>query len=128
SRASPGVGPGLVQRHQVGRQVTRAPELAAEQVRPSPVARRKLIQARRPDVRVGGGAELVAGRRGDHGRGDGGADAAALPADRVDLSVLNGTAQTGDGVAVFTGAVDLWELLDRAWRRRQQPPPDQKIA
>ena len=101
-----GVGPGLVQRDQVGGQVAGAAELAAEQVRPSPVAHRELVQARRPDPRVGGRPELVAGSGRDHGRGDGGADAAALPGCPVDAAVLDGAAEATDG----GGVVAPWPL------------------
>jgi hypothetical protein len=79
-------------RVQVGRHLTGAAELAAEQVPAGAVARRQPVVAGRPDGRVGDGAELVLGRGGDHGGGDGGADAAALAGVGIDAAVVDGAA------------------------------------
>src|SRR5207342_2272985 len=94
------VGPLLVQRDQVLVQVAGAAELAAEQVPTGTVARRELVVAGRPDVRVGLGAEAVLGRRFDHGGVDGGRDAAALAGAGVDVAVVDLAAQLADGDAV----------------------------
>jgi hypothetical protein len=123
-----GVGPGLVQRDQVGGQVTGAAELAAEQVPAGPVAGGEPVQAGRPDFRVGRRPELVAGGGGDHGGGDGGADAAALPGGRVDLAVLDGAAQAIDG-----GAVVGWAVGSRGWpgrlgREGEDAPLNEQVA
>jgi hypothetical protein len=93
-----------------------------------PVAGGELVQAGRPDVRVGGRPELVAGGGGDHVGGDGGADAAALPGSRVDVAVLDGAAQATDGGAVVGGAVGLRGWPGRLGREGEDAPLEEQVA
>jgi len=97
-------------------------------MRPSPVAHRELVQARRPDTRVGGRPELVAGSGRDHGRGDGGADAAALPGCPVDVAVLDGAAEATDGGGVAGGGVGLWGWPGRLGRKGEDAPLEEQVA
>jgi hypothetical protein len=102
--------------------------LAAEQVRAGAVAGGELVQAGRPDVRVGGRSELIPGGGRDHGRGDGGAGPAALPGDPVDVAVLDGAAQATDSGSVAGVAVGIWGWPGGLGREGEDAGLEEQVA